>query len=282
MTSGRTGAPELLLGTIGGSGTTRAIRAIRAHRITRTAGRTGRTGPEPTWASRQEEQPWRCPIRMAALDMAGTTVADDGAVEEAFQVALDSVGLTAESLVDDPAAYVRRTMGRSKIEVFAGLLGGDRHIAERANLAFEAAFDRAVDRGEVVPKPGVDAVFSSLRASGIRICLTTGFSPATRDQVITALGWTGAVDLALSPVDAGRGRPWPDMILAAILRLRIDDVREVAVAGDTASDLEAGTRAGASVVAGVLGGAHSRTELEDAPHTHLIRSIEEFPALVVA
>ncbi len=34
-------------------------------------------------------------IRLAALDMAGTTVADEGAVEEAFQSALDSVHLTA-------------------------------------------------------------------------------------------------------------------------------------------------------------------------------------------
>ena len=34
-------------------------------------------------------------IRLAALDMAGTTVADEGAVEEAFQSALDSVDLTA-------------------------------------------------------------------------------------------------------------------------------------------------------------------------------------------
>ena len=35
------------------------------------------------------------PIHLVALDMAGTTVADDGAVEEAFQVALDAVELTA-------------------------------------------------------------------------------------------------------------------------------------------------------------------------------------------
>ena len=58
------------------------------------------------------------PIRLAALDMAGTTVADEGAVEEAFQAALDAVGLTAGNLMDDPGAYIRRTMGQSKITVF--------------------------------------------------------------------------------------------------------------------------------------------------------------------
>ena len=222
------------------------------------------------------------PIRLAALDMAGTTVADEGAVEEAFQAALDAVGLTAGNLMDDPGAYIRRTMGQSKTTVFTELLGGDRHRAEAANTAFEAAFDQAVDRGEVAALPGSEDVFAALRAGGVRICLTTGFSPATRDRIIGALGWEGLVDLALSPADAGRGRPWPDMILTAVLRLRIDDVAEVAVAGDTTSDLIAGMRSGASIVAGVLTGAHSAEELAEAPHTHLLGSVRELPELLLS
>jgi phosphoglycolate phosphatase len=221
------------------------------------------------------------PTRMVALDMAGTTVADDGAVEEAFQQALDSVDLTAGSLTHDPAEYVRRTMGQSKIAVFTELLGGDRHRAERANAAFEAAFDQAVDRGEVAPIPGAEAALAALRQAGLRTCLTTGFSPSTRDRIIATLGWEGAVDLALSPADAGRGRPWPDMILTAVLRLHIDDVAEVAVVGDTSSDLVAGSRSGASYVIGVLSGAHTRHELGQAPHTHLIESVAELPELLL-
>jgi phosphoglycolate phosphatase len=221
------------------------------------------------------------PIRLAALDMAGTTVADEGAVEEAFQAALDAVGLVAGNLMDDPAAYIRRTMGQSKITVFTELLGGDRHRAEAANTAFEAAFDQAVDRGEVVAIPGAEDVFVALRAGGVRLCLTTGFSPATRERIIGALGWAGLVDLALSPADAGRGRPWPDMILTAVLRLRVDAVTEVAVVGDTTSDLLAGTRSGASIVAGVLTGAHSAEELAGVPHTHLLDSVNDLPELVL-
>jgi phosphonatase-like hydrolase len=220
------------------------------------------------------------PIRLAALDMAGTTVADEGAVEEAFQSALDAVGLVAGDLMDDPGAYIRRTMGQSKITVFTELLGGDRHRAEAANIAFEEAFDQAVDRGEVVALPGAVDTFADLRAGGVRLCLTTGFSPSTRDRIIGALGWEGLIDLALSPADAGRGRPWPDMILTAVLRLRIDDVAEVAVAGDTTSDLIAGTRSGASIVAGVLTGAHSEEELAAAPHTHLLESVVALPGLI--
>ena len=75
-------------------------------------------------------------------------------------------------------------------------------------------------------------------------------------------GWGGLIDLALSPADAGRGRPWPDLPLTALLRPRGGAVGELAVAGDTASDVESGRRAGA--VAGVLTGASTRADLEQA------------------
>jgi phosphoglycolate phosphatase len=221
------------------------------------------------------------PIRLVALDMAGTTVADGGAVEDAFSRALEAVGLPATEREEDPVGFVRRTMGQSKITVFTELLGGDRDRAASANAAFEMAFDQAVDRGDVVALPGAEDALSTLRQAGMQICLTTGFSPATRDRIIAALGWGDAIDLALSPADAGRGRPFPDMILTAVLRLCIDDVAEVAVVGDTTSDLLAGSRSGASSVIGVLSGAHSREELSEAPHTHLIDSVADLPGLLL-
>jgi len=58
-------------------------------------------------------------------------------------------------------------------------------------------------------------------------------------------------------------------------------VAEVAVVGDTTSDLLAGSRSGASSVIGVLSGAHSREELSRAPHTHLIPSVADLPGLLL-
>jgi phosphonatase-like hydrolase len=214
-------------------------------------------------------------IRLAVLDMAGTTVADDGAVEQAFRAALPR-----DHDADRAFDHVRRTMGQSKIAVFRELFDGDEAQAQAANRRFEQAFAAAVDRGDVSAIDGVPETLARLRDAGVRVCLTTGFSPSTRDRIIDVLDWRTAVDLALSPADAGRGRPFPDMILTAVLRLGVDDVRQVAVAGDTASDLLAGTRAGASIVAGVLSGAHTRAELEQAPHTHIIDRVTDLPQLI--
>ena len=221
-------------------------------------------------------------IRLAALDMAGTTVSDDGVVMSAFDQALAQVGgVGQDSPVGDPHEFVRRTMGQSKIDVFTTLFAGDRTKARQANTAFETAYQRAVDGGEIAPLPGAAETMASLRAAGVRVCLTTGFAPATRDRILAALGWTELVDLALSPVDAGRGRPWPDMILTAVLRLEIDDVRQVAVAGDTASDLLAGWRAGAGIVARVLTGAHGRARIGAVPHTHILEGVADLSGLVL-
>ncbi len=201
-------------------------------------------------------------ITVACLDMAGTTVADDGTVLEAFTAAITEQSLPADAF-SQAMRDVRSSMGQSKIEVFRRVLGDDT-AAVKANEAFEDHYGAAVGRGEVAAMPGAEDTFAALRAAGIRVCLATGFAPVTRDAIISWLGWGSLIDLALSPADAGRGRPWPDMPLTALLRLRGGAVGELAVAGDTRSDVESGLRAGAAVVAGVLTGAGTRADLERA------------------
>jgi phosphoglycolate phosphatase len=203
-------------------------------------------------------------ITVACLDMAGTTVADDGSVIAAFCAAIGQFGLSPGTpAYDEALTVVHQTMGESKITVFRRLLGSEDQ-AWRANEAFERHYAAEVAGGAVAPLPGATETITALRAAGIKVCLTTGFSASTRDTLLGALSWRPLIDLALSPSDAGRGRPWPDMPLTALLRLGGGAVSELAVAGDTPSDVEAGLRAGAGLVAGVLTGSSSREELEQA------------------
>ncbi|MBF4600614.1 HAD family hydrolase [Frigoribacterium sp. VKM Ac-1396] len=199
------------------------------------------------------------PIELVVLDMAGTTVVDDGVVEQAFARVADRVDLGPTLTRDEALQYVRDTMGRSKIEVFRHLTGGDEQLAQRANEQFEVAYGELVDESGVEPIEGAGGVIDALRASGVSVVLTTGFSPVTRDRLLDSLGWT--VDAALSPVDAGRGRPAPDLVLTALLRTRASSVAAVAVVGDTVSDVLSGRSAGAGLVVGVTTGAHTREQL---------------------
>ncbi|MEU2656246.1 phosphonatase-like hydrolase [Streptomyces sp. NPDC007325] len=217
-------------------------------------------------------------LDLIVLDMAGTTVADDGLVERAFTAA-------AERLGEDPAAmigHVRATMGESKISVFRHLLGGDETRARQANAAFEEAYGELVSEGLIAPVPGAAETVAELRGQGRTVVLTTGFARVTQDAILDALGWRDLADLTLCPADAGgRGRPYPDMVLTAFLRTgAVDHVRRAVVAGDTSYDMLSGARAGAGLVAGVLTGAHAEPALTEHGATHVLGSIAELPAAI--
>lgn len=221
-------------------------------------------------------------IALTCLDLAGTTVADDGVVERAFAEALATQGLVPGTAAYEGAmSQVEAARGRSKLDVF-GRVFADEDRARAANHSFERAYDSAIDRVGVAPVLGAEKAIDALADAGIRICLMTGFSQATLGRVIDALGWWKRVDLLLCPGDVGgRGRPYPDMILTAALRLQIDDVRAIAVCGDTESDMLSGRRAGARTVVGTLTGAHDRPRLLAAGATHVIDSVADLPDLIL-
>ena len=179
---------------------------------------------------------------LVCLDMAGTTVRDDGAVEAAFTSALAAVGVT-------PGSRVLRG-GRGPRAPDHGLVQGGRvrravraDEAREATAAFAAAYEAIVAAGDVGEIPGARAGAARparRRASRSASPPASPPRPATR----CSMPWAGAptIDLALSPADVGRGRPAPDLILGAMERLGVDDPGAVAVVGDTVSDLEAGAR----------------------------------------
>jgi phosphoglycolate phosphatase len=219
-------------------------------------------------------------IRLVVLDMAGTTISDDGVVMDAFHLALAGAGIGPQTpRFTEAERIVRETMGQSKIEVFRRVLGVEAQ-AQQANAAFEQAYADLVRAGRVRPIPGAEEVLAELRSRGIRTCLTTGFSVPTREALRKELGWELAVDLALSPSDAGRGRPHPDLLWTAMLKLHAPGVDAVAAVGDTASDMQAAKRAGAALRCGVLTGADRSERLRKGGATHVLASVVDLMPLL--
>lgn len=220
------------------------------------------------------------PVELVVLDMAGTTVRDDGVVERAFERAATETGVAERMPWPEALDHVRRTMGQSKIDVFTHLAGGDVARAAAATAAFERAYSDLIAADGVDEIPGARATLERLRAAGLSVVLTTGFAPATRDAILDGLGWRPLVDAALSPVDAGRGRPAPDLVLTGLLRAQASAVASVVVVGDTTSDIASGRAAGAGLVVGVLSGAHDRAALEAAGADAVIDDVTALPALL--
>ena len=70
------------------------------------------------------------------------------------------------------------------------------------------------------------------------------------------------------------------MLFHAMEAARVDCVSQVVAVGDTPLDLQAGTNAGMRAVIGVLSGVGTRKTMEPEPHTDLLNSVAELPALL--
>lgn len=227
------------------------------------------------------------PVSVVTLDMAGTTVSDQGIVEDAFAMAYAEipelqVGANGTHRSEDEVrAYARETMGQSKISVFTQLTGNP-DAAARATAEFERAYAETVLTGQVTPIEGAEEAIRALISEGYRVVFTTGFSRQTQDLILDTLGWADLAHDALVPADAGRGRPWPDLNLTALIRQQGTGVRHITVVGDTVSDMLSGARAGAGRVVGVLTGSADASDLVRAGATDVLESVAELPALLAA
>ena len=183
----------------------------------------------------------------------------DGAVE-VLQHTLDAIDRRAAQ--GDPAGVHPSHHGPVQDHRVHRAARRNQHLAEQANAAFEDAFDGAVDRGEDRAIPGAE---SCLTLSGTQACgcVSPPASPGRPRPHRRHAGWEGLVEAVLSPATTSRGQPWPDMVLTAVLRLRIDDVAEVAVVENLqrpAGRAHAGHRWSSASSA-----ARSRSELSRAP-----------------
>lgn len=222
-------------------------------------------------------------IELVVFDMAGTTVRDDAAVQNAFRDALAAVG------VEVKPGEAQQVMGLPKPEAIRKLITKSSRAdallprLESIHADFVTRMRRYYETsprvGEVA---GAGETFAALRQAGIRIALNTGFSRDIVDVLLRRLGWTegGTVDAVVTSDEVPRGRPHPDMIRLLMSRLGIRDAARVAKVGDTPVDLQEGTEAGCGLVVGVSTGAHTHEQLAAYPHTHLIGSVAEVPHLL--
>lgn len=122
-------------------------------------------------------------IELAALDIAGTTVDEGGAV---YRVLAEVVGAPGPGPAD---ADLRAWMGADKREAIAALLGVPLTdpVVGAAHTAFVARLASAYAAAPPRPFPGVPAALAALRAAGVRVALTTGFDLQVTDLLLAAV-----------------------------------------------------------------------------------------------
>lgn len=193
------------------------------------------------------------PFDAVIFDWAGTIV-DPGsrAPLAAFRATFEAEG------IDLTDAEIRGPMGLGKHEHIESLLR-----IPRVSEAFRSCHHRDWNDGDVdrmyhrfesiqpevaaaraTPIDGVVDLLTRLRAAGIKLGGTTGFSTTVMEQVVPAAAAHGvALDASVCVNEVGQGRPAPDMLLECASRLGVRPERCV-VLDDTPVGIEAAVAAG--------------------------------------
>ncbi len=217
-------------------------------------------------------------IKLAVFDMAGTTISDDGAVQQHLFQALVSAG--ANPVMDD----VNALMGYPKPLAISMLLSQyldqdiaiDHELTQKAHATFLNTLDHHYATTEnLKPTPNAEDIFEMMHQNGIKVALDTGFGRSTAEIIVQRLGWLDrkCIDFLITSDDVEQGRPEPDMIYAAMEAFNVKDTSQVIKIGDTKSDMLQGTVANCAFVVGVTTGAYTEADLKEFPHTHLIDNL---------
>ena len=227
-------------------------------------------------------------IECIIMDWAGTAV-DYGcfAPVAAFMESFKAIGVPVT------AAETRAHMGLTKIEEIRALFR-----SEQINADFRAKFGRDFNEDDVQaryaefqrvlfatledytdPIPHVVDTIASLRAAGIKVGSTSGYTRQMMDVVIPAAAKKGyVVDACVTSDNLPAGRPAPYMIYQNMCRLAVPCPQSVLKFGDTIADIREGVNAGTWSV-GVITGSNelalTQAEVAAMPADELARRKEE-------
>jgi phosphonatase-like hydrolase len=222
-------------------------------------------------------------IQLIVFDIAGTTIADEGQVSDAFRAGLADIGIeVTENQFAPWRGASKQTVLRAVIDERFG--AGDTQNPDRLKRAygrFREHLEYRYQKDGAQPIQGVEDTFRWLQEQAILIALTTGFYRRVTDLILEAVGWDRRwIQASICSDEVRQGRPAPYLIFHAMEETGIGNVKRVIKVGDTALDLEAGTNAGLRGVVGVLTGSQGIETLRRAPHTHVIPSVEALPDLM--
>lgn len=201
---------------------------------------------------------------------------------------------SAEKGIDITYRQAREPMGLLKIDHIRAILGMP-EVAAR----FREKYGRDWNQTDVnemyrsfekhlfasledftTPIPGVVETINSLRAEGIKIGSTTGYTAAMMDIVRPGAAARGyVVDNLVTPDDVPAGRPAPYMIYKNMIDLAVPSADEVVKVGDTLADIREGVRAKVWSV-GIVSGSNEMGLTEEEHRRMSLPQLETLKAEV--
>lgn len=213
--------------------------------------------------------------RAVVLDMDGTMVDNVAYHTRAWLELARSLGTSHEAEL-----FEREMAGRKNEEILPVVLGRPLSDEEIAKLAREKEERyRALYAPHVAPLAGLDTFLARLRDAGVKCAVASSAPAENRAFVLDSLGLRGAFACIVGAEDVARGKPHPDIFLAAARGL--DVPAESCVVFEDASNGIRAARAAGMRAAGVTT-THPAEELLEAGAEWTMPSFEVLPASLEA
>lgn len=230
----------------------------------------------------------RRPFTAVLFDIDGTLMRNSSAhIQFLLDTIADHTGerYVFELAAENPLIDGRNVSGFTDRQVLELLVPGEEADAEALRGTIMAdypqRFASSVAAGGTAPGeiiPGAENCLRAVRRAGLATGLSTGNAAGVAWAKLDAVGLSSS--FAFGP-QLGFGGEWASreaVVRAAIAGVRRDPC-DIALVGDTVSDMRSAAAHGVTPV-GVLTGAASAEQLHEAGALHVLASVREFPTLL--
>jgi HAD superfamily hydrolase (TIGR01549 family) len=145
----------------------------------------------------------------------------------------------------------------------------DRELGDAIRAAEERQYLSLMD--EVECFEGARELLKTLRDRGNPVVLASSARQNEADHYLDLLNARQLADAWTTSADVESTKPEPDLVLAAMNKVRTD---QAVMVGDSTWDIIAAERAGVKTIA-ILTGGYSKQELTDGGATAVFESVEE-------
>jgi len=221
-------------------------------------------------------------ITLLSCDVAGTTVDEGNLVYSVLHEVVAEFGaVISHDVLRGWTGIEKRWAIRNLLEL-GGVEAGDARV-DAAFERFSELLETTYRENPPAPVAGVEEFFRRVRAAGVKVALTTGFTTPVTTSLLAGLGWTvgdgdpdATVDAVVCADTVAEGRPAPYLIHRSMELTGTHDVSTVAAIGDTGADVRAAANAGVLAV-GVLTGALTADDFAGTPAQLVLDSICDLP-----
>ena len=212
--------------------------------------------------------------RGVIFDLDGTLVDNMALHAQAFAIFVDRHGLPALTEADRA-----RLDGKRNRDIFPDIFGRplDDAFLRQVTREKEGLY-RELSRGKLAPVAGLVALLDALEARSIPVAIATSAPPENVVHSLRELGLDARLTRIMRSDEVARGKPFPDVFLAAAALIDVEAPRCLAFE-DAPAGIQAARAAGMRCVAVTTGFAADALASHGAPPDLAVRDFEEFLAV---